>query len=407
MATVATDIHGFCDPRFDAVRSEFARNFEERGELGAAVCIHLDGKPVVDLWGGTADKATGRAWVEDTMVVVCSTTKGAAALCINVLIDRGLIEVDAPVAQYWPEFAAAGKEAITVGMVLAHQAGLPYWHEQLPPDGLLDWALTASLLATQVPIWEPGTCHGYHGITLGVLLGEVVRRVSGMTIGQFLREEIASRLDADVWIGLPESEAHRVATIYMAAEANEHSAMYRKLTAEPDWYGWRLLQNGGGYISAETLNARAYHAAEIPAVGGIASARGLARLYAPLSLDGSAGGVRIVSEGALAGMRTTRSASSCDLILRLPTTFTLGFSKSWGARALGTGEYVILGEQAFGTAGMGGSIGFADGQARMSFGYVMNQQGAGVGLNERGQSLIDTAYLALGFSSSAFGLWVA
>ena len=399
-------VEGYCAPAFAEVRAEFERNFEAREEVGAGVSVWFEGKQVVDLWGGLADLETGRAWSADTMTVVFSSTKGLAAICMHLLIDRGLLEVDAPVARYWPEFAANGKAAITVGMVLSHQAGLPFWRDKMPAGGLLDWDCATQALAAQAPVWEPGTCHGYHGMTIGFLEGELLRRVTGMTIGEFLRREVAEPLGADVWIGLPPGDEGRVARVYLKSDWDPNSDMYRKLTAEPNWYGWQMVGNDGGYVSDESINARKTHAAQAPAIGGIASARGLARAYAPLSLDGAIDGVRLVRETALPGMRTVRSASSCDLLLRLPTTFTLGFSKTWGARALGAGNHVVMGEQAFGTPGMGGSLGFADGEAKLAFGYVMNRHGGGVGLNERGQSLVDAAYRACGYSSSTPGFWV-
>ena len=396
----AVTVHGRCDPGFEAVAEEFRRNFAQRGELGASVAVHIDGAPVVDLWAGVADEATGAPWREDTVAVMFSATKGLAATCLHILADRGQLDFDAPVARYWPEFAANGKEAITVAMVMSHQAGLPVWQEQLPDGALLDWDLAVGRLAAEAPLWEPGTAHGYHAQTLGFLEGELVRRIDGRSIGTFLREEIAGPLAADAWIGLPTSEHARVATLVMG-DPDPSSALYRKLTTEPDWYGVKLMTNGGGQISDQSL----LYAAELPAHGGIGNARALAQIYAPLSRDGAVGDVRLVGPDRLARMRMTRSASDCDLILRLPTTFTLGYSKSWGARALGSGNYVVLGEHAFGTPGMGGSIGFADGAAKMSFGYVMNRHGSGVGLNERGQSLVDAAYRAVGFETSDSGSW--
>ena len=406
-STIMSTVRGFCAPEFQAVADEFERNFSERGEVGAAVAIHVDGKPVVDLWGGIADRESGRAWQEDTLVTVYSSSKGIAAACMHMLIDRGMLDVDEPVARYWPEFAAHGKEQVTVAMLLSHQAGLPFWEEPLPPGALNDWEHVTAVLAKQAPIWEPGTQSGYHAITLGYLEGELVRRVTGRTIGQFLRDELAGPLGADAWFGLPESEEHRVATLYLAEpDPALRSALFDKLMAEPDWMGWKMITNSGGDGTSESANSRARRAAEIPAAGGVTNARGLARIYAPFSLDGSVDGVRIVDAKALPLMRTTRAASSCDTILRLPTTYTLGFSKSWGARHLGSGEYVIVGEHAFGTPGLGGNMGFADGQAQMSFGYTMNRHGFGTGLNERGQSLIDAAYRAVGFTSCAPGFWV-
>lgn len=401
----AFDAQGFCDPKFQRVVDQFNCNFKERGEVGASVAIFVEGELVVNLWGGIADQDNGRKWREDTLALVYSSTKGLAAICLNMLIDRGLIEIDAPVARYWPEFAANGKEGITVGMIVSHQAGLPFFQEQLPDGAYLDWDLVTSRLASEAPIWEPGTQHGYHAVTLGFLEGEILRRVTGKTIGQFLRDEVAGPLGADIWIGCPEGEHHRIATSYFD-DPNPESPLFKRLMNDADWLGARFLTNTGNDNAPGIANTAARRRAEIPAAGGIVTARGLARAYSPLSLDGSIDGIRIVSENMLPLMRTTRSASGKDAILQVPTTFTLGFSKTWGARALGEGEHVIMGEHAFGTAGYGGSIGFADGDARMAFGYVMNRHGPGVGLNNRGQSLVDAAYQSVGFHSSAPGFWI-
>ena len=403
MNDATVSVQGVCAPEFSEVAAAFSRNFSDHGELGAAVSICLDGRRVVDLWGGIADRDSGQPWAEDTMAVVFSATKGMAATCMHMLADRGQLDFNAPVATYWPEFAANGKEEITVAMVLSHQAGVPVWRTELPPRALHDFDLLAGLLAAEAPVWEPGTAHGYHPVTIGVIEGELVRRITGRSIGAFLRDEVAGPLGADIWIGLPEGEEHRVATLYLS-DRDPTSPMMRKLARDPAWIGERYINNLGG--DRENVNLRERHAAEIPAAGGIATARGLARLYAPLSRDGEVDGVRLVRPSALHGMREVRSASDCDVLLRIPTTFTLGFSKSWGNRRLGSGQHVIMGRNAFGTPGMGGSIGFADTDARLSFGYVMNRHGSGVGLNERGQGLVDAAYRSIGFDSSAPGWWV-
>jgi CubicO group peptidase (beta-lactamase class C family) len=403
MGNVETGVQGTCAPEFAEVAEAFGRNFAEHGEVGAAVAICIDGKPVVDLWGGMADPATRQPWDKDTLVVVWSATKGMSAICLHMLADRGLLDFDQPVAAYWPEFGANGKSGISVAMALSHQAGVPLWQETLPPDAAYVANFLAGRLATEAPIWEPGTAHGYHAVTIGVIEGELVRRITGRSIGTFLRKEVAGPLGADVWIGLPDREERRVATTYLS-EPNPQSPLMQKLASDPDWFVRKIVGNTGDDLDG--VNSRDRHAAEIPASGGIASARGLARLYSPLACDGSVDGVRLVSPQSLYAMRETRAASDCDLVLRIPTTFTLGFSKSWGARRLGIGEHVILGKNAFGAPGLGGSIGFADSDAAMSFGYVMNRHGAGVGLNERGQGLIDAAYRSLGFSSSAPGFWV-
>ena len=406
MGAVATCvISGTSDRRFAAIREEFERNFAERGEIGASLAVYFKGELVVDLWGGSTEPSGDRAWRRDTLTQVFSATKGVSATCLHILSDRGLLDFDAPVARYWPEFAANGKQNITVAMTLAHQAGLPYWQDPIPEGGLTDWALATSALAREAPVWEPGTTHGYHGMTSGFLWGEIVRRITGRTIGAFLRDEVAGPLGADVWIGLPPEEEHRVSNVILA-DSDQPSPMFTKVVNEPEWHGAKMLLNCGGMFSPEFIHTRAFRAAEGPATGGVMSADGLARIYAPLSLDGSFNGVRLVHAEALPAMRTTRSSSSVDEMLRIATTFTLGFSKTWGARRDGPGNYVILGEQAFGTPGMGGSVGFADGEAGLAFGYVMNQLGGGVGLNERGQALIDATYRTLGYRTDRQGPWV-
>src|SRR5947208_475875 len=204
-------IDGTCSPKFERVRVEFERNFAERGEVGASVCLTLDGETVVDLWGGVADPTSGRAWDRDTIGVLWSCTKGAVALCAHMLMARGDVTLDAPVASYWPEFAKNGKDAVTIRMLLAHQAGLAALREPIPDGGFCHWDDIVDRLAAQEPLWEPGSRHGYHALTFGHLVGEVVRRVTGRSIGAFFREEVAEPLDLDFWIGLPEEHEGRLA----------------------------------------------------------------------------------------------------------------------------------------------------------------------------------------------------
>ncbi|HZT79803.1 MAG TPA: serine hydrolase domain-containing protein, partial [Gemmataceae bacterium] len=195
-------VKGMCDPRFRAVGEEFERNFAERGEVGASVCVTVDGSTAVDLWGGVADRRTGRPWDRDTIGVVWSCTKGAVALCAHVLASRGLLDLDAPVARYWPEFAQVGKEGITVRLVLSHEAGLPAVRAPLGAGDLYDWAAMTRALAAEAPFWPPGTRQGYHAATFGHLVGELVRRVSGRGLGAFFRDEIAGPLRLDFHLGL-------------------------------------------------------------------------------------------------------------------------------------------------------------------------------------------------------------
>ncbi|PZF91889.1 serine hydrolase domain-containing protein, partial [Micromonospora endophytica] len=207
------DVQGTVAPGFEGVREVFARNFATHGEVGAAVCVYRHGRPVVDLWAGVADPDTGRPWREDTLQVVYSTTKSATAACAHLLSQRGELDLDAPVAAYWPEFAAAGKEGIPVRWLLSHQAGLPALDTPVSLADIRSWDPVVRALARQAPVWTPGTAHGYHGLTYGWLVGEVVRRVSGRSLGDYFAEEIAAPLGLDFWIGLPASELPRVSRI--------------------------------------------------------------------------------------------------------------------------------------------------------------------------------------------------
>src|SRR5688572_23311994 len=207
-------IQGTCAPQFAEVRAEFERNFAERGEVGASVHVTLDGEPVVDLWGGVADPATGRLWSEETVVHVWSCTKAATALCAHILASRGELDLNAPVVKYWPEYGANGKDATLVRHVLSHQAGLPVLTAPLAAGAFYDWDLITSVLAAQEPLWEPGTRHGYHGLTFGFLVGEIVRRVTGLSLGRFFEKEVSGPLGLDFWMGLPEDlEPHVAPTI--------------------------------------------------------------------------------------------------------------------------------------------------------------------------------------------------
>jgi CubicO group peptidase (beta-lactamase class C family) len=397
-------VQGACDPAFQAVRDEFERNFAERGELGASVCVTLAGRTVVDLWGGVADAATGRQWERDTICVAWSCTKGATALCAHLLLDRGELRLDEPVARRWPEFAQAGKEDVTVRMLLAHQAGLAALRQPLPPGAFYDWALMTAALAAETPFWQPGTRHGYHGLTFGYLVGELVRRVTGLSIGRFFRQEVAEPLGIDFWIGLPPSERPRVAPVVLQPPPDPANLnpMERMAFADPTSVTFLMLANTGGYMNPGECDTPAALAAEIPSAGGVTNGRGLAGMYAPLA----GGGGRLASEGAVRRMAQVASASCVDACLLVPTRFALGFGKTVDNRTNPlVQDSVVLSEEAFGHPGMGGSIGFADPGARMSFGYVMNRHGAGLALNERGQRLVDAAYRSAGYTSSEPAGW--
>ena len=398
-------VQGTCDPRFALVREEFERNFAERDEAGASVSITLEGSAVVDLWGGFADPGTGRPWLSDTTVVVWSCSKGAAAICAHMLVSRAELDLDAPVARYWPEFAQSGKDAIPVRMLLNHQAGLPAVRQPLPLGAFYDWELMTAALAAETPFWAPGTRNGYHGLTFGFLVGEVVRRVSGRSFGRFFREEVAGPLGLDFHFGLPESEEPRVAPCIPQPPPDPErlTPMERQAFSDPGSVTFLMLANTGGYLSPGECDTRAAHAAEIPSAGGVTNARGLAGLYAPLAN----GGGGLVDEGSVRRMAAVSSATGVDATILLPTRFSLGFVKSIDNRRhpVGGSNSVILSEDAFGHSGIGGSIGFADPKARLSFGYAMTRHGSGAGLNERGQRLVDAAYRSVGCTTDASGGW--
>jgi CubicO group peptidase (beta-lactamase class C family) len=399
----AAAVEGICDQRFALVREEFERNLAERQEVGASVCVTVEGRTVVDLWGGVADPASGRPWERDTLTHVWSNTKGATAICLHVLVDRGEIALDAPVSRYWPEFAAAGKQDVTVRQLAAHQAGLAAVRAPLPAGAMYDWELMTGALGAETPFWEPGTRNGYHALTFGYLVGELVRRVSGRSLGTFFREEVAGPLGIDFWIGLPESEEGRVAPVMPATpDPATFGPFERQAFADPTSLPGLIFMNSGGYMLPGECDSRAAHAAEMGAVGGMANGRALAGLYAPFAN----GGGPLVGEAGVARMAAVASATSVDATLLVPTRFALGFVKTMDNRALPmVNGSVIWSEPAFGHTGMGGSMGFCDPGPRLSFGYAMNAMGSGVGINERGQSLVDAVYRSLGYRGTDSGGW--
>ncbi|MGW4966475.1 serine hydrolase domain-containing protein [Nonomuraea sp. NPDC004186] len=395
-------VQGTCDSRFSQVAEEFEGNLARRGEVGASVCVIVDGEVVVDLWGGEA--APGVPWQSGTIGHVWSCTKGATAICAHILASRGELDLDAPVTRYWPEYGAAGKGGTLVRHLLAHQAGLPVLREKLPPGAFYDWKQMADRLAGEEPFWEPGSRHGYHALTFGYLVGEVVRRVSGRSLGTFFREEVAEPLGLEFWLGLPEEYEHRVAPTIPADPPATPPSFYVKAFTDPASMPALLLANEGGYMTPGESDSRAAHAAEFGAIGAITNARGLAGMYRPLSL----GGGGLVTGEHLVHMSLTASAGT-DAVLAVPSRFSLGFVKAADNRHLPPAdqEGALLSASAFGHVGMGGSVGFCDPAARLAFGYSMNKQGIGLGINARGQALVDATYRALGYRQVYGGIWYA
>lgn len=387
-------IAGICDPAFDPVRQAFLANFRERNETGASVCLSIDGRTVVDLWGGIADPATGTPWERHTVSVVFSCTKAATAICAHIVVDRGLIDLGRPVASYWPEFAGAGKESVTVRMLLDHTAGLPAFRKRLKHGAFYDWDYMVGRIEEEEPFWEPGTRTGYHMMNFGWTIGEVIRRVSGHSLGAFFREEVTGPLGLDFWIGLPEAlEAHVAPVTSFLSGGEATRSPFIEAVMTPDNPIPRLaILNTGGYDP----NSRAAHAAEIGAAGGIANARALAGMFTPLANSAAGGPLALLSRERIDAMRTISSETDRDETLCIPTRFGQGFMLSMDNPGLPPGNSVVIGPGAFGHVGVGGSIGFADPEAQLAFGYTMNRLGGGVLLNERGQSLVDAAYGCLG-----------
>ena len=336
-------LSGMALGRYAPLREAFAANFTSGNEVGSSFCATVDGETVVDLWGGWADEARTRAWQSDTIVNVYSTTKTMTALVALLLADRGELDFEAPVARYWPEFAANGKAQVKVSHLMSHSAGLPDWHEPITNDDLYDWEKVTRLLAGQAPDWVPGTEPGYHSVTFGYLVGEVVRRVTGRSLGTVFQQEIAEPMGADFYIGLPASEDARVADLIPPP-------------GPPD-----------RHISVDVMRTRTreWRGAEIPAIGGTGNARAIAEIHAILANGGVAKGKRFLSE---AGCRKALEVqvSGRDRILGFPICNGLGFAVSGGVVTFPNRNTIYWG-------GYGGSLAVIDMDARTSVAYAMNK----------------------------------
>lgn len=385
--------HGIVAPGYEPVRTAFQANFEARSEIGAALSVYRHGQEVVRLWGGVADPGTDRAWREDTLQLVYSATKSATAACAHLLVQRGQLDLDAPVAAYWPEFAAADKDALPVRWLLSHQAGLPVLDCPIPRAKALTWEPVVAALAAQAPVWQPGTAHGYHALTYGWLVGEVVRRVCGRSLGTYFADEIATPLGLDFWIGLPATEAHRVTR-----------TVAQPVTPPAGAIPQALRESLGAYTDPTSLVARSMMvtdppldladsrtwAAELPAVNGICTASSLARFYA--GLIGEVDGVRILDAATLAAA-TREQANGIDRVLRVPTRPALGFG-------LPVPDQPWWSPTAFGFPGHGGSLGYADPASGIAFGYVTNGLRVTVAPDPRTTSLIEAVRLVVSRQSA-------
>jgi CubicO group peptidase (beta-lactamase class C family) len=389
---------------FEPVGDAFAANFVDPGEIGAAVAVVVDGRPVVDLWGGLADAHTERLWAGDTPVLVYSATKGPTATCALLLWERGLLDLDAPVAEVWPEFAAGGKHGVTTRHLLTHQAGLPVFDDPITFTECHDPDLVAARLAAQTPHWTPGTAHGYHPLTWGWLVGEVVRRVSGRTVGAMVAEELAGPSGLDRWVGLPpEREASlarlaagRLDVAGMAPDDPGFSFLAAIMDVES--LTFKAFANPPGQLDVESFNAPELHQAEWPAANGIATARALATLYGELAVD------RVLSAATLDEASRVQ-VSGLDKVLAVETSFGLGFSLHSVMAGPGgrSGKHSSSGSSmaghhagsGFGHEGAGGSVAFADRSKGLGFAYVMNQLTASLGADRRARRLVEAVYSCL------------
>ena len=383
------EMRGHCDPRFRGVQDELEQAFARGDELGASVCVTLEGETVVDLFAGYADEARTRPWERDSLVNVFSTTKGMTTLCALRLVEEGQLDVDAPVAKYWPEFAAGGKAELPVRYLLSHRAGLVAVQKPLPAGALYDWEVMTQALAEQEPWWTPGEQHGYHAVSFGFLVGEVVRRITGQSLGTYFRKTFAEPLGLDFHIGLAEEHEPRVSPLVDGpVHTGDEPDLFQRIVADPESMLAKAFINPP--LLPTDANTRAWRAAEIPAANGHGTASALARVYAALSLGGDLEGVHVLSPEVIEMGRTEQSLGK-DLILPMVSRFGLGFAMPPAEEPTGPNPRV------FGHAGAGGSYGQADPENRMSFGYTMNLTHAGIWLvDPRPRALLARVYEALG-----------
>lgn len=388
-----TTVNGTVADGFEGVRDAFEANFTEHGDIGAGVAVFVDGECVVDLTGGVVDPVSGAAYGPDALQLVFSSTKGVAAICANLLAQRGQLDFASKVADVWPEFAANGKADATIADVLSHRVGLPVIDERLSLAEVLEIDPVVEALAAQTPLWEPGTAHGYHALTYGWLVGEIVKRVDGRPIGQFVAEELAQPLDLDLWIGLPDDEHERVVPL-IAMDPTESTFDLADPEIAP-----LLGDLATAFLDPESVTNRALHLngafglggeggmawntpevwrSQIPAANGITNARSLAALYAACVSE--VGGVRLLDDETVK-RATEEHSEGRDRTLIVPTRFGLGFF-------IPSKFSPLMGPASFGHAGAGGSLGLADPARRIGFAYVMNKMSANLSNDPRTSGLI-------------------
>jgi len=376
---MTSEIEGFCEERFKSVKEVFQSNFDDNLEVGASFAVTLNGKHVVDLWGGYANAAKTKQWEKNTIVNVYSTTKVMTAICIHILVDRGLLDLDAPVAKYWPEFAQAGKENLPVRYLLSHTSGLAGWDKHFRSKKLYNWDLMVELLAAQKPWWEPGTKSGYHTITFGHLLGELLRRITKKSLGTFFQEEVAVPLGADFHIGLPEEHDDRVADLIPPPPIDLSTFG----DIDPKSVAMRSLTNP--IIDVLATKTREWRSAEIPGANGHGNARSVSRITAALACGGELDGVRLLSEKTIKQSIEEQSYGT-DLVLNVPIRFGLGWGLQSKELPIGPNPNVFY------WGGFGGSVIAVDLDAKLSICYVMNKMVSTLTGDPRSEKLIEALY---------------
>jgi len=371
------EIHGFCDERFKAVKQAFAKNFEIDGDIGASFAATINGKFLIDIWGGYADKEKTRPWEENTIVNVYSTTKVMTIICALMLVDRGLLDLDAPVAKYWPEFAQSGKENITVRHIFSHTSGLAGWEEKIKVEDLFNWEKVVKLLAAQKPWWEPGTKSGYHAVTHGYLLGELVRRITGKSLGTFFKDEVSGPLNADFHIGFGKEHDHRVADLIPPNEP--------QVEIDPNSIFSRVFSNP--VLTTEHTKMREWRAAEIPAAGGHGNARSVARIGSAIACGGEVDGIRLLKLETITKAMEEQSYMQ-DLVMLMPIRFGVGFGLPSKEIPFPSPNTVFWG-------GAGGSVIVMDLDNKLCMSYVMNQMKMTTTGDTRSARLIMSLYAGL------------
>ena len=383
---------GYCHENFSEVKRIFNHNFDKYKEIGSSLCIIVDGEIVVDIWAGYKNKDKTKEWSKDTLSVGFSSTKAALALCTHMLIERGELNLKEKVTKYWPEYGKNGKEETTVEMILNHSAGIPALKTKVKKGGFLDWDYMVQLLENEKPFWIPGKETGYHMMTTGWLIGELIRRVTGKSLSEFFNRELREPYNLNYWIGLPETEDERVAEIipFIASPDDKPSAFATAFKNDQNSMQRLSLTNTGGY----DYNTKETYRAELGAIGGITDARSMAKLLTPLAKNNG----ELLSTETVKKLSKSNIKTSIDSMLLFPTNFSNGFMLNMDNRSTfeGEGGSFIIGPNAFGHVGYGGSSAtFADPDYKISFGYLTNKLGGEYLINARAQSLITEVYKCL------------